>query len=130
MAEGMMKQLYGQKVYVQSAGVRSELDVNGFAVAVCQEIGVELARHRARAIHEMRDLGDDLASFELVVALSPAALRTASEHTRFFALDLEYWPVLDPTGMGERREEKLVFFRQTRDQIRQRMIERFGRPEE
>ena len=129
MAEGIMKQLYGQRVYVQSAGVRSELEVNGYAVAVCQEIGVELARHRARAIHEMRDLGDDLASFELIVALSPAAQKVASEYTRYFALDLEYWPVLDPTGMGERREENLVFFRQTRDQIRQQIIDRFGRPE-
>ena len=128
MAEGIMKKMFGQLIYVQSAGVRSDLDINGYAVAVCQEIGIELSRHRTRSMHEMRDFGDDLASFELIVALSPAAQRVASEHTRLFALDLEYWPVLDPTGMGERREDNLMYFRQTRDQIRQKIADRFGEP--
>lgn len=121
-----MKKFYGQRIYVQSAGVRSDLDINGYAIAVCHEIGVELSRHRVRAMHEMRDFGDDLASFELIVALSPAAQRVASEHTRLFALELEYWPVLDPTGMGERREENLMYFRQTRDQIQRKIVGRFG----
>jgi arsenate reductase len=49
MAEGMMKQMYGQEIYVQSAGVKSDLEIDGFAIAVCQEIGVELSRHRVRS---------------------------------------------------------------------------------
>lgn len=121
-----MKRIFGQQIYVQSAGVRSDLDINGYAVTVCNEIGIELSRHRTRAMHEMRDFGDDLASFELIVALSPAAQRVASEHTRLFSLELEYWPVLDPTGMAEQREDSLVYFRQTRDQIKQKIVERFG----
>ncbi len=121
-----MKKIIGQQIYVQSAGVRSDLDINGYAVTVCNEIGIELSRHRTRAMHEMRDFGDDLASFELIVALSPAAQRVASEHTRLFSLELEYWPVLDPTGMAEQREDSLVYFRQTRDQIKQKIVERFG----
>lgn len=121
-----MKRIIGQQIYVQSAGVRSDLDINGYAVTVCNEIGIELSRHRTRAMHEMRDFGDDLASFELIVALSPAAQRVASEHTRLFSLELEYWPVLDPTGMAEQREDSLVYFRQTRDQIKQKIVERFG----
>ncbi len=126
MAEGIMKKIFGQRIYVQSAGVRSDLGIDGYAVAVCQEIDVELSRHRTRAMHEMHNLGDDLASFELIVALSPAAQRTASEHTRLFSLDLEYWPVLDPTGMSERRDIQMTYFRQTRDQIHQKIIDRFG----
>ena len=121
-----MKRIFGQQIYVQSAGVRSDLDINGYAVTVCNEIGIELSRHRTRAMHEMRDFGDDLASFELIVALSPAAQRIASEHTRLFSLELEYWPVLDPTGMAEQREDSLIYFRQTRDQIKQKIVERFG----
>lgn len=121
-----MKKMFRQQVYVQSAGVRSDLDINGYAVAVCKEIDVELSRHQTRAMHEMRDFGDDLASFELIVALSPAAQRVASEHTRLFSLDLEYWPVLDPTGITERHADSLIYFRQTRDQIKQKIVERFG----
>lgn len=129
MAEGMMKQLYGRTTYVQSAGVRNDSEVDGFAVAVCQELGIELSRHRSRSFEEMQQWGDDLSGFDLVVALSPASQRQALELTRFYHLDVEYWPIMDPTGIGETREAKLAAYRQTRDQIRTRMIERFGEPE-
>lgn len=128
MAEAMMKALYGREIYVQSVGVKNELEVDGFAVAVCDEIGVKLDRHRARSFDEMEEWGDDLSSFDLVVALSPASQRRALELTRFYHLDVEYWPVLDPTGLGEGREAKLSAYRQTRDQIRERLIDRFGPP--
>ncbi len=129
MAEGLMKQLYGRQVYVQSAGVKNDLEVDGFAVAVCQEVGVELARHRSRNFDEMQEWGDDLSGFDLVVALTPASQRRALELTRFFHLDVEYWPILDPTGLGEGREAKLSAYRQARDQIKARIIDRFGPPE-
>lgn len=125
-----MKQLYGRAAYVQSAGVKNDLEVDGFAVAVCREIGVELSRHRARNFDEMRQWGDDLGGFDLVIALSPASQRQALELTRFFHLEVEYWPVLDPTGIGETREAKLAAYRQARDQIRAKMVERFGAPVE
>jgi len=128
MAEGLMKQLYGQRAYVQSAGVKNDMEIDGFAIAACKELGIELSRHRSRSFEEMQQWGDDLSGFDLVVALSPASQRQALEFTRFFHLDVEYWPVMDPTGIGETREAKLAAYRQTRDQIRARMIERFGPP--
>lgn len=128
MAEGLMKKFYGHALYVQSAGVKNDLEVDGFAVAVCQEIGVELARHRARSFEEMREWGDDLSGFDLVLALSPASQRQALELTRYYHLEVEYWPILDPTGLGESREAKLAAYRQSRDQIRDRMVARFGPP--
>ena len=128
MAEGLMKRLHGQKIYVQSAGVRNDLEIDGFAVAVCQEIGVELSRHRSRSFEEMKTLGDDLTGFDLIVALSPASQRLALDLTRHSHLTVEYWPVLDPTGVGEGREAKLAAYRLTRDQIRDRMLARFGPP--
>jgi len=126
MAEGLMKKYYGTDVYVQSAGVHSDLDIDGFAVAVCEEIGIELSRHRSRSFEEMQMWGDDLSGFDLVVALSPASQRQALELTRFYHLDVEYWPTLDPTGLGESREAKMDAYRQTRNQIANKLIERFG----
>lgn len=123
-----MKKYYGQQVYVQSAGVFNDMEIDGFSIAVCAEIGIELARHRSRSFDEMQEWGDDLAAFDLVVALSPASQRRALELTRYFHLEVEYWPVLDPTGLGEARDEKLKSYRETRDQIRTRMLERFGPP--
>lgn len=125
-----MKKYYGQRTYVQSAGVRNDLEIDGFSVAVCREIGVELARHRSRSFEEMRQMGDDLSQFDLVVALSSASQRAALELTKFYHLAVEFWPILDPTAIGDGREAKLAAYRQTRDQIRERMVARFGGPSE
>jgi protein-tyrosine-phosphatase len=128
MAEGIMKKFYGTDTYVQSVGVKNDLEIDGFSIAVCAEMDVELARHRSRSFDEMEQWGDDLSSFDLIVALSPASQRRALELTRFFHLDVEYWPILDPTGLGETRDAKLVQFRAARDQITDRLIARFGPP--
>jgi protein-tyrosine-phosphatase len=128
MAEGIMKKFYGTECYIQSVGVKSDLEIDGFAVAVCAEIGVELSRHRSRSFDQMEDWGDDLSSFDLVLALSPASQRRALDLTQFYHLDVEYWPILDPTGLGEAREERLAAYRQSRDMIIDRLLTRFGPP--
>ena len=125
-----MKKYYGQKTYVQSAGVFNDLEIDGFSIAVCEELGIQLSRHRSRSFDEMQEWGDDLSGFDLVVALSPASQRRALELTRYYHLEVEYWPILDPTGLGESREDKLASYRQARDQIRERLLARFGAPTE
>jgi len=126
MAEGMMKKFYGHAAYVQSAGVKNDMDVDGFAIAVCDEVGIPLADHRSRSFEEMQDWGDDLGQFDLIIALSPASQRMALEMTRHAHLEIEYWPIMDPAGLAEGREARLAAYRQTRDQIEKRMLERFG----
>jgi len=121
-----MKKLYGTQCYIQSVGVKNDLEIDGFSIAVCAEIGVELSRHRSRSFDEMEEWGDDLSSFDLVLALSPASQRRALDLTRFYHLDVEYWPILDPTGLGDNREARLALYRQARDQIRDRLIARWG----
>ena len=128
MAEGIMKKFYGTGTYVQSAGVKTDMEIDGFSIAVCKEIGVELSRHRSRSFDEMERWGDDLSSFDLVVALSPTSRRQALELTRFFHIDVEYWPIMDPTGVGESRTAKLDSYRQTRDQIIRHLTEHWGDP--
>ena len=128
MAEGLMKKFYGLETYVQSAGVLADMDVDGFAIAVCAEMGVELARHKSRSFDEMQKLGDELSSFDLIVALSPASQLEAAEITRFYALQVEYWPIMDPTGIDEGRNPKLTAYRKARDQISGRLIAKFGPP--
>ena len=128
MAEGMMKKFYGRQAYVQSAGVHNDMEIDGFAIAVCHEIGIELSRHRTRSFDEMRDWGDDLGQFDLIVALTPASQRQALELTSNAHVDVEYWPIMDPTGLAEGREAQLAAYRATRDQIHDRMVGRFGPP--
>ncbi len=127
MAEGIAKKLYGQSFFIQSAGVRNDLEIDGFAVAVCAEIDIEVSRHKVRSFDEMQEWGDDLSGYDLVIALSPASQRKALDLTDDFHFEVEYWPILDPTGLGETRDQKLDSYRQTRDQILQRMTDRFGK---
>ena len=125
-----MKKFYGTGTYVQSVGVYNDMEIDGFSIAVCQEMDVELSRHRSRSFDEMEQWGDDLSSFDLVIALSPASQRRALELTRYFHLEVEYWPILDPTGLGETREAKLESYRSARDQIVGQITDRFGEPTE
>lgn len=129
MAEGLMKKFYGAHIFVQSAGVKNELEIDGFSVAVCAEAGVALERHRVRTFTQMEEWGDRIESYDLIVALSPAAQRQAQEYTRYHAIDIDYWPIFDPTGLGETRDAKLAAYRQTRDQITTRILDRFGPPD-
>ena len=125
MAEGLLKQHVGTSIFVQSAGVKGDMEIDGFAINVCREVGVELSRHRTRSFDDLMEWGDDLDSYDLIVALSPAAQRRALEYTRFYSLEVEYWQTMDPSGFGDSREAKLNKYRMERDQITHKIKERF-----
>lgn len=125
MAEGLLKQHVGTSIFVQSAGVKGDMDIDGFTIAVCREIGVELSRHRVRSFDDLLEWGDDLDSYDLIVALSPAAQRRALEYTRYYALEVEYWPMMDPSGFGDDREAKMARYRDLRDQLQAKIKARF-----
>ncbi len=125
LAEALMKRRHGRQVFVQSVGVFNDIEVDGFMVAVAAEFGIDLAQHRPRSFDDMEAWGDDIGGYDLIVALSPGSQRRALEFTRLFHVDVVYWPTLDPTGMGERRDERIAAYRQTRDQIAARIDEVF-----
>ena len=79
MAAALFKHLFGRVVYVGSAGVRKgELDP--FAVAAMDEIGLDIAKHRPMTFEELEDL--EGLNFDLIVTLSPEAHHKALELTR------------------------------------------------
>jgi len=126
LAEGLMKKLHGRNVFVQSAGAYHDLKVDPFMVAVAREIGVDISRHQPKSFDEMEQWGDDLGAFDMIVALSPAAQHRALEYTQHLSVEVLYWPTLDATGIGDRREQKLDAYRQARDQILKSIIATFG----
>ena len=127
MAAGLLQQLFGKSIYVGSAGVqRGELDP--FAVAVMEEIGIDIGRHKPVTFEEVEDL--EGLNFDLIVTLSPPAHHKALELTRTHAAEVEYWPTLDPTGIEDGREQRLDAYRGVRDELMARIRERFGRPEQ
>lgn len=123
MAAGLFQQLFGKSVYVGSAGVqKGELDP--FAVAVMEEIGIDISRHKPITFEELEDV--EGLSFDLIVTLSPPAHHKALELTRTIAADVEYWPTVDPTGIEGNREQRLEAYREVRDAMLAHIRERFG----
>jgi protein-tyrosine-phosphatase len=123
MAAALFRHLFGRTAYVGSAGVRKgELDP--FAVAAMDEIGIDIAKHRPMTFEELEDW--EGLNFDLIVTLSPEAHHKALELTRALASDVEYWPTADPTLAAGNREQQLDAYRQVRDQIMGRIKTRFG----
>ena len=125
IAAGLFSQIFGRAIYAASAGVRKgELDP--FAVAVMDEIGIDISRHKPITLEELEDW--EGLNFDLIVTLSPPAHHKALELTRVHAAEVEYWPTVDPTGIEGTREQRLDAYRQVRDELMARIRERFGRP--
>jgi protein-tyrosine-phosphatase len=123
MAAALFRHLFGRSSYVGSAGVRKgELDP--FAVAAMEEIGLDIAKHRPATFEELEDL--EGLNFDLIVTLAPEAHHKALDLTRTLALDVEYWPTADPTSAEGNREQRLDAYREVRDQLMRRIRQRFG----
>ena len=123
MAAALFKEFAGNAVYVGSAGVRKgELDP--FAVAVMEEAGQDIAKHRPMTFEELEDW--EGLNFDLIVTLSPEAHHKALELTRTLAADVEYWPTPDPVGLEGPREQQLDAYRNVRDSLMARIRRRFG----
>jgi protein-tyrosine-phosphatase len=122
MAAALLRQMLGGLIYVGSAGVRKgELDP--FAAAVMEEIGIDINSHGPITFDELEDL--EGLNFDLIVTLSPEAHHKALELTRTLAADVEYWPTADPTVIEGNREQRLEAYRGVRDQLVRKIRERF-----
>ena len=120
MAEGILKFLHGARIYVDSTGVRAS-EVDGFAVAVMDEIGIDIASHKPKAFEALED-----SYFDLIISLSPEAQHRAIEMTRVMSVEIEFWNTFDPTVVEtDDRELRLEAYRQVRDHLMDRLKGRF-----
>jgi len=123
MAAALLQQMFGRAIYVGSAGVqKGELDP--FAVAAMEEIGIDIARHKPVTFEELDEVEGLI--FDLIVTLSPPAHHKALELTRTHSAQVEYWPTVDPTVTEGNREQRLDAYRALRDQLLAQIRARFG----
>lgn len=120
MAEGILKQLHGDRIYVDSVGVR-EGEIDQLAVAVMAEDEIDISGHRPKRLFDLMD-----TSYDVIVTLSPEAQHQAIELTRTSAAELVYWPTFDPSEVEGNRDTRLAAYRQLRELLRRRIEERFG----
>jgi protein-tyrosine-phosphatase len=123
MAEALTKLMYGDWIQVDSCGLRPEEGVDPFAEFVVDEAGGDLSRHRGKSFDDLID-----GSFDLVISLTPHAQHRAVEMARGRAVEIEYWPIMDPTLATGSRQAVLEAYRATREDLRRRILARFGRP--
>jgi protein-tyrosine-phosphatase len=122
MAAAIVRFLAGRSIYARSAGVRNG-ESDPFAIAVMDEIGIDISKHRPRTIEELED-----TTFDLIVTLAPEAHHKALEFTRAMAVDVEYWPTFDPSAAMGNREQILDSYREVRDALFARIKQRFAFP--
>ena len=122
MAAALLKHLAGNRIYVDSAGVRPG-EPDPFAIAVMEEMGIDISDHVPVSIDDLHDL-----SFDLIVTLAPEAQHKALELAHSYAIDVEYWPTPDPTLASGAREQILDAYREVRGRLFAKIKQRFPLP--
>ena len=120
MAETLTRFLFGKSMEVASVGLRAG-EPDGFAMAVMDELGLDLLNHAPQSFEDLENF-----DFDLIVTLSPEAHHHALEFCRDREIAVEYWPTLDAAGFEGARDQKLELYRAVRDALLQRIKQRFN----
>src|SRR5688572_5464934 len=108
MAEGLARQLFGDRVRIQSAGTKPS-KVNPYAIEAMAEVGIDLATHASKSVDDI-----DPASVDTVITLCaeevcPVWLGGANRL---------HWPIPDPAAAAT-----LDAFRTARETIERRLLD-------
>lgn len=118
MAEGFLRYLYGDYYESYSAGLEVT-EVNPYAIRVMMEVGIDISKHRSKSIEEFRGM-----VFDYVVTVCDSA----REKCPFFpGKKIIHKSFEDPAEFIGEEEEKLNVFRRVRDEIKDWIIETFGK---
>ena len=113
MAEGLARALGNGRIEAHSAGLMAA-GVHRRAIAVMQEIGIDISSQRSKEIDE-----DLLRAMDIVITLCDNAAEacpwTPPEIKRL------HWPIQDPVGATGTEEKIMKEFRRARDEIRARI---------
>jgi protein-tyrosine-phosphatase len=124
MAEILARKMLPPAIFVASAGVHAG-ERDPFVDAVLAEDGLSLGERHPKTLD---DLEDDY--FDLIITLAPEAHHAALELTRSLAVEVEYWPMPDPTTITGTREQIMASYRDVRERLKIRIGRRFGTPGE
>lgn len=118
MAEGLLRALYRDYYESYSAGLETA-EVNPYAIRVMKEIGIDISNQRSKSIDEFKGM-----IFDYVVTVCD----NAKERCPFFpGKKVLHKSFVDPAGFEGEEEEKLKIFRNVRDEIKEWIIETFGK---
>jgi arsenate reductase len=111
MAEGIARQLAGDRLRVQSAG-SEPTRLNPLAAAALAEIGIDASGQRSKSVDEIDRTTADTVITLCAEEVCPVYLGAARRL---------HWPLPDPTGHAEGEEASLARFRAVRDELARRI---------
>jgi arsenate reductase len=110
MAEGLLRHDAGDRFDVESAGTKPGV-VRPEAIAVMQEIGVDISGHRSKSVDEFAG-----ESFDLVLTVCDSARETCPVYPGHGKRLHRAFP--DPAAVAGSERTRLDAFRRVRDEIR------------
>jgi arsenate reductase len=113
MAEGLLRELSGDRFESLSAGSRPTGLVHPLAVSVMQEIGVDISAHHSKSLNEF--LPPHGQPPDVVISVCDSAARDCP--TLPGNVQRLHWPFDDPANAEGSDAEKLPVFRRVRDEI-------------
>jgi arsenate reductase (thioredoxin) len=113
MAEGLLSHDAGASFEVASAGVAPS-HVRPEAIAVMNELGIDISTHRSKSIDEFTG-----REFDYVITVCD----NANEHCPVFPGNTKriHWSFADPAAAEGDEPQRLSMFRKVRDEIRERL---------
>ena len=113
MAEGLLRQLAGDRFDVVSAGV-APTQVRSEAITAMRELGIDISHHRSKSVDE---LGGQ--EFDYVITVCDHA----NKQCPLFPGNVKriHWSFDDPAKAGGDEEARLAVFRRVRDEILQQL---------
>jgi arsenate reductase len=113
MAEGLLRDLAGDRFEVASAGV-SPTEVRPEAISAMNEIGIDISRHRSKSVDEFTG-----HEFDYVITVCD----NANQQCPVFPGKTEriHWSFEDPAVAQGDEQSRLAVFRRVRDEILHRL---------
>jgi arsenate reductase (thioredoxin) len=115
MAEGLLRELGGERFEVFSAGTRPS-GLRSEAVEAMREVGVDISRQRSKSVDEFLGRG-----FDYVVTVCDKAREECPAFPG--AARRIHWSFDDPAAVGGDWAKRLAAFRRVRDEIAARLGE-------
>ena len=119
IAEGMLRQFYGDQYEVYSAGINPrEIDQN--AIEVMKEIGIDISHQFSKSVDQFLN-----QEFDIVITLCDRVEKACPTFSK--KSERLFWDIIDPAEGLEHQAELLEFFREIRDTIHNKVKEYFSK---
>jgi arsenate reductase len=114
MAEALFRHLGGEEYEVYSAGTEPQSEVNPFAIEALKDRGIPTKGLYPKLVNEFVD-----EKFDLVVTVCDGAKQSCPNFPG--AKRMDHWSLEDPAAFQGTHDEILFIFKETRDEIEQRI---------